>query len=168
MLAQLSKPLLGSLVGYFSNILGYKKSIFTFRYRQIYTGKCERSFGVCVLIAMILKKKTFYPKVLILCSLDALDKFYGQNNGQNICWIQCKSLSVWTLKNNRTWTVGYTELAKNYPTGKEIPNLGHLIPRNTQFMPIHKHRRTYGHRRTVSDHNSSLSTQCSGELKTDQ
>ena len=34
-LAQLSKPLLGLLVGYFSNILGYKKSVFTFRFRQV-------------------------------------------------------------------------------------------------------------------------------------
>ena len=66
-LAQLSKPLLGSLVGYFSNILGY-----------------------------------------------------------------------------RTWTVGYTQLAKRYPTCKEIPNLDHFIPRNTQFMPIRKHGRTDG------------------------
>ena len=45
-LAQMSKPLLDLLVGYFSNILGYEKSILTFRHRKIYTGRCERSFGV--------------------------------------------------------------------------------------------------------------------------
>ena len=44
-LAHLSKPLLGLLVGYVSDILGYKKSVLTFRHHQK-TGRCERSFGV--------------------------------------------------------------------------------------------------------------------------
>ena len=95
-LAQLSKPLLGSLVWYFYNIVEYKKCILTFRHRQIYTGRCERSLGVLrvrschigiTIILIIIVLKNLYPTVLILWSSDALDKFYGQNYGQNICWI---------------------------------------------------------------------------------
>ena len=42
------------------------------------------------------------------------------------------------MKYKRTWTVECTQLAKNYSTCIEIPNLGHFTPRNTQFMPIRK------------------------------